>query len=165
GVETALLPNLMQRKHLSRAVISTNPQPHSGLGVTAYATATSPIRRYHDLLTQRQIKAVLGMNPAYSKNDLEEILQSISVPMANAGRIQGARKRYWLLKYLESMRGSTVEALVMDCYRDHYNILLKEFMIEAKLPSSGLKLKTGDILQVTIQHVDARRNQLSLFAV
>ncbi len=165
GVETALLPNLMQRKHLSRAVISTTPQPHSGLGVTAYATATSPIRRYHDLLTQRQIKAVLGMNPAYSKNDLEDILAAVSGPMANAGRIQGARKRYWLLKYLESMRGSNVEALVLDCYRDHYNIVLKEFMIEAKLPSSGLKLKTGDILQVTIQHVDARRNQLSLFAV
>ncbi|MCF8114452.1 MAG: RNB domain-containing ribonuclease, partial [Desulfotignum sp.] len=165
GVETALLPNLMQRKHLSRAVISTYPQTHSGLGVTAYATATSPIRRYHDLLTQRQIKAVLGMNPAYSKNDLENILAAVSVPMANAGRIQGNRKRYWLLKYLESLRGSSIEALVLDSHRDHYNILLKEFMIEARLPASGLKLKLGDIIQVTVQHVDARRNQLSLFAV
>jgi exoribonuclease II len=165
GIETALLPNFMQRKHLSRAVVSTTPQTHSGLGVTAYATATSPIRRYHDLLTQRQIKAVLGLNPAYSKQDLEDILQVVSVPMANAGRIQGARKRYWLLKYLESMRGGSVEALVLECHRDHYNILLKEFMLEARLPSSGLKLKNGDILQVTIQHVDARRNQLSLFTV
>ncbi len=165
GVETSLLPNLMQRRHLSRAVISTYPQPHSGLGVTAYATATSPIRRYHDLLTQRQIKSVLGMNPAYSKNDLEDILAAVSVPMANAGRIQGARKRYWLLKYLESLRGSSIEALVLEGHRDHYNILLKEFMIEARLPASGLKLKLGDIIQVTVQHVDARRNQLSLFAV
>jgi exoribonuclease II len=165
GIETALLPNLMQRKHLSRAVISTDPQTHSGLGVSAYATATSPIRRYHDLLTQRQIKAVLGLNPAYSKKDLEEILQAISVPMANAGRVQGARKRYWLLKLLETMRGSCVDALVLDCHRDHYNILLKEFMLEARLPGSGLKLKQGDPIQVTVQHVDARRNQLSLFCV
>jgi len=165
GVETALLPNLMQRRHLSRAVVSTTPQTHSGLGVPAYATATSPIRRYHDLLTQRQIKAVLGMNPAYSKNDLEDILAAVSGPMANAGRIQGARKRYWLLKYLKSLRGTSIEAMVLDAQRDYYNILLKEFMIEARLPTSGLKLKSGDIIQVTIQHVDARRNQLSLFAV
>ena len=105
------------------------------------------------------------MNPAYSKNELEDILAAVSVPMANAGRIQGARKRYWLLKYLESLRGSSIEALVLECHRDHYNILLKEFMIEARLPASGLSLKNGDIIQVTVQHVDARRNQLSLFAV
>lgn len=165
GIETALLPNLMQRRHLSRAMVTTTPQPHSGLGVKAYTTATSPIRRYHDLLTQRQIKAVLGLNPAYSKKDLEEILQAVSVPMANAGRVQGARKRYWLLKLLESMRGDSIDALVLECHRDHYNILLKEFMLEARLPSSGLKLKQGDAIQVTVQHVDARRNQLSLFCV
>ncbi len=165
GIETALLPNLMQRKHLSRAVVTTTPQTHSGLGVKAYTTATSPIRRYHDLLTQRQIKAVLGLNPAYSKKDLEEILQAVSVPMANAGRVQGARKRYWLLKILETMRGDSLDALVLECHRDHYNILLKEFMLDARLPASGLKLKQGDAIQVTVQHVDARRNQLSLFCV
>jgi exoribonuclease II len=163
GIETALLPNLMQRKHLSRAVISTDPQIHSGLGVAAYATATSPIRRYHDLLTQRQIKSILGLTPAYSKNDLENILQSVSVPMANAGRVQGARKRYWLIKLLETMRGSGVEALVLESHRDHYMIVLKEFMLEARLPASGLRLKQGDVIQVTVQHADARRNLLSLF--
>jgi len=163
GIETALMPNFMQRKQLSRAMISTSAETHSGLGVKAYATATSPIRRYHDLLTQRQIKAVLGFGKPYSSMELEEILQSISIPMANVGRIQGARKRYWLIKYLETMRGSSYEALVLDCHRDHYNILIKELMLETRMPPSGIKLKTGDIIQVTIQHADARRNQLSLF--
>ena len=163
GIETALLPNFMQRKHLSRAIIGTSPELHAGLGVKAYATATSPIRRYHDLLTQRQIRSILGMGPGYSQNELEEILQTISIPMANAGRIQGARKRYWLLKYLESMRGAQFEGLVLDCHRDYYNILIKEFMLETRMPTSGLRLKHGDVIQVTIQHADARRNQLSLF--
>ena len=132
--------------------------------MNAYVTATSPIRRYHDLLAQRQIKAILGLGKPYSRDELEEILQALAVPMSNAGRIQGTRKRYWLIKYLEGLRGSAFEALVLDCHRDHYNILIKEFMLEARLPSSGLKLKHGDILQVTVQHADARRNQLSLFA-
>jgi exoribonuclease-2 len=163
GIETALMPNFMQRKQLSRAMIGTSPEIHSGLGVKAYATATSPIRRYHDLLTQRQIKSVLGFGKPYSTPELEEILQTIAIPMANVGRIQGARKRYWLIKYLETMRGSSCEALVLDCHRDHYNILIKEYMLETRLPPSGIKLKNGDIIQVTIQHADARRNQLSLF--
>ncbi|WP_300459267.1 RNB domain-containing ribonuclease [Desulfobacula sp.] len=163
GIETSLILNFMQRKQLSRAIVGTDPESHSGLGVKAYVTATSPIRRYHDLLTQRQIKSLFGYNKAYSKSELETILQSISLPMANAGRIQSARKRYWIIKYLESKRGDTYEALVLDCHRDHYTVLIKEFMYEAKLPVSGIKLKSGDIIQVTIQHADARRDQLSLF--
>ncbi|PIE61764.1 MAG: hypothetical protein CSA29_01640 [Desulfobacterales bacterium] len=159
------MPNFMQRKQLSRAIINTHPEPHAGLGVKAYATATSPIRRYHDLLTQRQIKAVLGMGTPYSQKALEDILQAVSIPVANTSRVQWARKRYWLIKYLENMRGTTYEGLVLDCYRDHYNVLLKEFMMEARLPSSGLKLKVSDLIPVTIQHADARRNQLTLFTV
>ncbi len=164
GIETALMPNFLQRKQLSRAIIGITPELHAGLGVKAYVTATSPIRRYHDLLTQRQIRSILGIGTAYSKLELDEILQTVAVPMGNAGRVQGARKRYWLIKHLESMRGGSFETLVLDCHRDYYNILIKELMMEARLPHSGLKLKVGDILQVTIQHADARRNQLSLFA-
>jgi exoribonuclease-2 len=163
GIETSLILNFMQRKQLSRAMIGTEPDIHSGLGVKAYATATSPIRRYHDLLTQRQIKSIFGYDKAYTKTELETILQTISVSIANAGRVQASRKRYWIIKYLESKRGNTYEALVLDCHRDHYTVLIKEFMYEAKLPVSGIKLKHGDIIQVTIQHADARRDQLSLF--
>lgn len=163
GIETALMPNFLQRKQLSRAIINTHAEPHSGLGVKAYATATSPIRRYHDLLTQRQIKAILGVGTAYSTRELDEILQTISIPMGNTGRVQAMRKRYWLIKYLEKMRGSNFEGLILDCHRDHYNVLIKEFMMESRLPSSGFKLKHGDLVQVTIQHADARRNQLTLF--
>ncbi len=164
GIETSLSLNFMQRKQLSRAVIGTDPETHSGLGVKAYTTATSPIRRYPDLLTQRQIKALLGYSTPYSKTELENILYSISVPMTNAGRIQASRKRYWIIKYLEARRGEAYEAMVLDVYRDEYNVLLKEFMLETRLPSNGIKLKPGDVIQVTIQHADARRNQLSLFA-
>ncbi|WP_022667464.1 ribonuclease catalytic domain-containing protein [Desulfospira joergensenii] len=163
GIELALMPNFMQRKQLSRAVIGTTPESHSGLGVKAYVTATSPIRRYHDLLTQRQIKAILGFGQPYSKQELDEILQTISIPMVNAGRIQGSRKRYWLIKYLESVKGQDFEALVLERHRDYYNILIKEFMLEARMPASGYQLKSGDLIQVAIQHADARRNQLSLF--
>jgi exoribonuclease II len=164
GIENTLILNFMQRKYLSRAIIGTNPEMHAGLGVKAYATATSPIRRYHDLLTQRQIRSILGYEKSYSKNELEAILQEISISVGNAGRAQNERKRYWILKYFESQKGATYEALVLDCYKDFYNVLIKELMFETKLPPIGLKLKHGDIIQVTIQHADARRDQLSLFA-
>ena len=96
GIETSLMLNFMQIKHLSRAIIGTKPYAHSGLGVKAYVTATSPIRRYHDLLTQRQIKAILGYEKGYLKDELDYILQTISLNIANAGKVQYMRKRYWI---------------------------------------------------------------------
>lgn len=164
GIETSLSLNFMQRRHLSRAVIGTNPEAHAGLGVSAYTTATSPIRRYHDLLTQRQIKALLGYGKPYSRSELENLLQILSIPIANTGKVQASRKRYWILKYLEAQKGQVYEALVLNAYRDEYHVLLKEFMLETKLPNAGLRLKSGDVIQVTIQHANARRDQLSLFA-
>lgn len=163
GIETSLFPNCMQRKQLSRAIIGTKPENHSGLGVKAYVTATSPIRRYYDLLTQRQIRSTLGYEPAYTKEALDAILQVVKEPVTNTGKIQYQRRRYWLFKYLETMKGSTCEAIVLDVRRDFYMVILKDYMLEWRISSSGLNLKPGDLINVTIQHADARRDQLSLF--
>jgi exoribonuclease-2 len=163
GIETSLFLNCMQRKQLNRAVIGTKPENHSGLGVKSYVTATSPIRRYYDLLTQRQIRSILGYEPGYTKDELTTILHTVQIPVANTSKAQFLRRKYWLFKYLESMKGSTCEAIVLDQRRDFYMVLLKEYMLECKLSSSGLSLKPGDLISVTIQHADARRDQLSIF--
>jgi exoribonuclease-2 len=56
-----LFQNYMQRKLLSRFVLGPKPEYHMGLGLNVYTTATSPIRKYFDLVTQRQIRAILGL--------------------------------------------------------------------------------------------------------
>ncbi|EAX6912113.1 exoribonuclease II [Salmonella enterica] len=43
----------------SFAEISTEPGPHFGLGLEAYATWTSPIRKYGDMINHRLLKAVI----------------------------------------------------------------------------------------------------------
>ena len=153
----------MQRKHLSRAVIGSKPENHSGLGVKAYVTATSPIRRYHDLITQRQIRGLLGYEPPCSRKALDQLLMTLETPVGNTGRIQHLRRKYWLFKHLETLKGSSFEAIVLEARRDFHTILVKEFMLEWRIPSSGIKVKPGDLINVTIQHADARRDILSLF--
>ncbi len=159
-----LFQNWMQRKQLSRFALAAEPESHSGLGLDAYVTASSPIRKYFDLVTQRQIRAVLGIEAAYSKKEIEEIIEQLAQPMADVGRIQFRRNRYWLLKHLEERIGEKEEAIVLQRRRNNYSILLKAYMIECALPqSSGVNLKPEDLVQVTIQHVNARSNTLSVF--
>ncbi|MCD4741796.1 MAG: RNB domain-containing ribonuclease [Desulfobacteraceae bacterium] len=163
GIETSLYTNIMQRRKLSRAVVSADPAPHSGLGVKAYVTATSPIRKYYDLLTQRQIRGILGYEDPYSKDEVEQILQNLILPVSNANKLQSIRRRYWILKYLETMQGKEFEALVIESHKDFCIVLLKDFMLESRLPSGGYSMMPGDLVRVTIQHVNARRDQVSLF--
>jgi exoribonuclease-2 len=159
-----LFQNWMQRKLLNRFVLRAEPAYHCGLGLDAYVTATSPIRKYFDLVTQRQIRAALGLEAAYTQKQIEEIIESVTQPMADVGRIQYRRARYWLLKYLEGRIGEKEEALVLQRRRNAYLIVLNAYMIECSLPqSSGIELKPEDIIQVTIQHVNARNNSLSVF--
>lgn len=163
GMDESLFLNCMQRKKLSRAVLGHSPEHHSGLGLDAYVTATSPIRKYFDLVTQRQLRAIMGMESPYTEDQIRELFQMLEQPMSSVGRIQFMRRRYWLLKHLESRRGQREEALVLDKRRDAYMVMLKDYMLECKLPASGITLKPNDLVQVVIQHADARKDLLSLF--
>jgi len=159
-----LFQNWMQRKLLNRFILRPDADHHCGLGLDAYVTATSPIRKYFDLVTQRQIRSVLGLESPYSEKEIETIIGDLAQPMADVGRIQFRRNRYWLLKHLENRVGEKEEAIVLQRRRNTYAILLKAYMIECALPqSSGIDLKPEDLVQVTIQHVNARRNMLSVF--
>jgi exoribonuclease II len=162
--EGSVFQNWMQRKLLSRFVLSTKPDMHSGLGLDAYITATSPIRKYFDLLTQRQLRAAMGLEKPYTEQDVSRIIQKLEIPMSCVARLQFRRNRYWLLKYLESHIGKKEEAIVLSKRRNGYQILLTEYMIECMLPvSGGINLKPEDLVQVTIQHVDARKDNLAVF--
>jgi exoribonuclease-2 len=158
-----LFQNWMQRRLLSRFILSTDPDWHSGLGLDAYVTATSPIRKYSDLANQRQIRASLGLEEAYTAEQIAEIIQLLEVPMNNVGRFQFTRHRYWLLKYLENQIGQKEEAIVLHKTRRNFQILLTQYMLECDLPiPTGFDLKPEDLIQVTIQRVNARRDILQV---
>jgi exoribonuclease-2 len=162
--EGSLYQNWMQRKYLNRFMLSPEPEHHSGLGLEAYVTATSPIRKYFDLVTQRQIRAALGLEKPYSTEQVQQIIQLLETPMSEVWRIQYGRNRYWLLKYLKDRIGQKEEAIVLSRRKNNYLILLTEYMLECNLPlSSGINLKPEDMIQVTLQHVNARKDILSVY--
>jgi exoribonuclease II len=162
--EGTIFQNWVQRKLLSRFVLGPEPEAHSGLGLDAYVTASSPIRKYFDLATQRQIRATFGLEAPYGREDILKIIHDLEQPMAAVGRIQYRRNRYWLLKYLEGRVGQKEEAIVIMKRRNNYIVLLTGYIIESTLPlSMGIELKPETLVQVTIQHVNARKDILTVF--
>ena len=162
--EGTLFQNWMQRRQLSRFVLDTKSDRHSGLGIDAYLTATSPIRKYSDLVSQRQVRAVLGLEDPYSEEDISQIMQRLEQPMGAVSRIQHGRHHYWLLRYLEPRVGEREQAIVLMRRKNNYQVLLVNYLVECDLPlSSSPNLKPEDVVMVTIQHVNARQGKLTVF--
>ena len=104
------LPDLpegpLRRFHLFRrlrpADVSTVAARHGGLGVEAYIQATSPLRRYPDLVMQRQISHFLADGEGrYSADEIASVSQRADAQIRELARIEDDRRRYWFLKYLQ----------------------------------------------------------------
>jgi exoribonuclease-2 len=159
-----LFQNWMQRKLLNRFVLGEKPESHSGLGLEAYVTATSPIRKYFDLATQRQIRAAFGMEAPYTAEEIKRTIHALELPMSSVSRIQYQRNRYWLLKYLEKRVGQKETAVVLGKRKNGYLVLLTEYLIECMLPfTPNVSLKPEETIQVTLQHVNPRNDVIAVF--
>ena len=99
--DTPLVRHLVMKRFLP-AELGIVPAPHGGLGVRAYIQATSPLRRYPDLVMQRQISHYLESGKAlHSSEAIESVAQRAEVQLRELARLEEQRKRYWFLKYLQ----------------------------------------------------------------
>ncbi len=96
--------------------MSTVAAPHQGLGVAHYAWSSSPLRRYVDLVNQRQIISVLREeSPAYAKNvtALFAILRDFDTAYTTYNEFQRNMERYWCLRWLLQENIKQIEATVL----------------------------------------------------
>ena len=156
--------NYLQRRYLSRAELSVDPKPHSGLGMKAYTNWTSPIRRYMDLVIQRQLKSVVqGKTPVYTSEVLDPIISRITIGQSRTLQIKKEWTRYWVLKYFERQQIKFVDALVLNKGRRTYNLLIPKYLLEANMPlEEGRGLNSGDHFRVEVVKANAREEVLKL---
>jgi exoribonuclease-2 len=96
--------------------MSSVPSAHSGLGVDQYVWASSPLRRYVDLVNQRQLIALVrGDQSPYRAGDerLPAIMREFESAYDAYADFQRAMERYWCLRWLLQENVQSVEATVL----------------------------------------------------
>jgi exoribonuclease II len=155
------------KKALARGDLGISPAPHSTLGLEAYTTATSPLRRYTDLVVQRQIKAVLSKRSSeFSPEHLERIIGEISYKLDRASLMERERQRYFLMKYLDQNRNEELDAIVLNRFPRFYLVQLTKYCFNAALfAPGGVNLGPGNRCVVQVEKINPREDRLALSLV
>jgi exoribonuclease II len=101
--------------------MGVRPLPHAGMGVAQYVWATSPLRRYVDLVNQWQIIAcarhgrTAALAAPFKPRDatLFAIISAFDAAYAAYGDFQHGIERYWTIRYLAQQGLGELEATVL----------------------------------------------------
>ena len=133
--------------------MSTVAAPHQGLGVAQYMWSSSPLRRYVDMVNQRQIIAMLrDEEPAYPKNDpaLYAVMSEFDTMYGIYAEFQRGMERYWCLRWLQQENVQQIEALVL---RENL-VKLTDIPLVFRVPSLPESLPANTRVRLAIVSID-----------
>ncbi len=112
--QASLLPGVKVR-------MGTRPAPHAGMGVPQYTWATSPLRRYVDLVNQWQIIAcarhgrTAALAAPFKPKDaaLFSIISGFDAAYAAYNDFQHGIERFWTLRWVQQNGVTELDAAVM----------------------------------------------------
>ncbi len=147
-----------QRPHLS-----LHPEYHAGIGLDFYAQLSSPIRRYADLVLQRQLLGALKNGdhetpPIYTVDELLTVLAGAENAEASGRELERRAKRYWILRYLE--RHALDEPILAYVLREGQSAELADFAVRGTLHNAP-SLPNQMPVMVQVSRVDPLRGWLS----
>ena len=155
-------PNLFGDMARMRPRLSLHPEFHAGIGLDFYAQLSSPIRRYADLVLQRQLLGALANHdheaPIYTVDELLTVLAGAENAEASGRELERRAKRYWILRYLE--RHARDGALLAYVAREGQSAELVDFTARGTLHGAPT-LPNQMPIMVQVSRVDPLRGWLA----
>ncbi|MEA3337424.1 MAG: RNB domain-containing ribonuclease [Chloroflexota bacterium] len=131
--DTTLSGMYAQRRTLKRSHQSTIPGLHAGLGLDAYSRATSPLRRYLDLVVHQQLRAYLHGTTLL---DVQSVMERMGIAEAASGSTRQAERlsrRHWTLVYLLQNPNWQGDGILVKKERLRGSVLIPELGWETRL--------------------------------
>jgi exoribonuclease-2 len=148
---------------LQPASLSLEPKWHWGLGVRSYTQVTSPLRRFADLVAQRQLSALLeDERPPYGADDLLKVLANAEAVERELKRTESLVTERWALEAVARLDQPTgLPGQVLSETAGGYKVMLL-LCGAVGLLTTKKKLEIGEAVTVDVQRVRPRRATLRL---
>jgi exoribonuclease-2 len=141
------------RRALRPSEYSTVPGRHAGLGLDRYSQATSPLRRYLDLVVHQQLRAHLrGEDPL----DSQAIMERVGATSAVSGSVRYAERlarQHWTLVYLMQHPGWQGEGVLVERRDSRGLVLIPDLDLDAWVHIRG-NLPLNSTVHVTLRGVN-----------
>lgn len=121
------------RRQFKPSRTSVEPGSHFGLGLTAYARATSPLRRYADLLVHQQIRALLRGNEPASAEQISARAGEADQSGIAVRRTERQSNQHWKLVYLSRAKAWKGEAVVVEHGERKTTVIIPELALETRV--------------------------------
>ncbi|RKY41060.1 MAG: hypothetical protein DRP81_08750 [Candidatus Omnitrophota bacterium] len=153
----------LQRRLLSQSQLKTRPAFHHVLGLDKYTSITSPLRRFLDLILQRQMVYYLQEGkPLYTEDELSSLIPYFEDIIHRTNMIFSQRTKYWVLNYLKKRIKTTAEAYILEETQQGYKVLLPDYLLETVLAVARGKFKQGDKIKIRIEAVNPLKELLKV---
>ena len=164
GIETNLKANFRQRRLISKGNLGQKPEGHHGLGLDAYTTITSPLRRGLDLVMQQQLDSFISNGePMHDAKGLEKIAITLQQGLAAASAVKQIRTRYFLLKHMQGLIDVPLDAWILEPNHQKVLAVLNDYLMPVELPRRPNAIYSPDQdIKVRLKKVNARENILKV---
>ena len=153
------------KRCLSRGVQGTRAMPHFSLGLEAYVRATSPIRRYADLVAHRQIIAQLSALAPMDEERLREVIDDLDDPLRQSIQISREDQRHWQQVWFAEHQNTVWSAVFLRWLRPQDRLALvhvSELAMDLVGCVSAADPAPGDALELKVGRADPVRGELQL---
>jgi exoribonuclease II len=154
GEETTDLAGMFARRRSFKPTrLSTEAEPHIGLGLPLYTRATSPLRRYSDLLVHQQLRAWLDGRALLTAQQIMERSSEADTATIAIRRCERFSNLHWKILFLQAHPDWRGEGVVVGLEERKATVLVPELALETRVRlREGMEL--NQVLRLAVSETD-----------
>jgi len=121
------------RRTMKRSQYRSTPAAHSGLGLAAYAQATSPLRRYLDLVVHQQVRGHATGSPLLTPAEIVERIGEVEPSISAERQAEWQSEKHWALAYLRRQPGWRGRGILVERRNASGIFIIPELALETQI--------------------------------